>query len=101
MPTETSRPVTVAITFPTAPFGCYLAALRVYTEADFPKNWAGTQDNLGTAATVTCQQVTGARTFAAVLGCYQAGHAGSDGNGIPLGLGDDAIKSRTCFEKTE
>ena len=28
---------------------CYEAALRVYTEADFPADWAGTQSNLGTA----------------------------------------------------
>jgi hypothetical protein len=25
---------------------CYKAALRVYTEADFPENWAMTQNNL-------------------------------------------------------
>src|SRR5262249_17936400 len=28
---------------------CYEAALRVYTQADFPQDWAMTQNNLGTA----------------------------------------------------
>ena len=28
---------------------CYKAALRVRTEANFPENWAGTQNNLGAA----------------------------------------------------
>ena len=28
---------------------CYESALRVYTEADFPSDWAMTQNNLGTA----------------------------------------------------
>ena len=28
---------------------CYEAALRVYTEADFPTDWAMTQNNLGNA----------------------------------------------------
>ena len=28
---------------------CYEAALRVYTEADFPSDWAVTQNNLGIA----------------------------------------------------
>ena len=28
---------------------CYEAALRVYTESDFPADWAGTQNNLGIA----------------------------------------------------
>lgn len=28
---------------------CYAAALRVYTERDFPRDWAGTQLNLGNA----------------------------------------------------
>ena len=29
--------------------GCYEAALRVYTEAAFPQDWAMTQNNLGIA----------------------------------------------------
>jgi hypothetical protein len=28
---------------------CYEAALRVYAKADFPLDWAMTQNNLGTA----------------------------------------------------
>ncbi len=28
---------------------CFEAALRVYTESDFPADWAMTQDNLGVA----------------------------------------------------
>ena len=28
---------------------CYKAALRVYTEADFPEGWAATHNNLGVA----------------------------------------------------
>ncbi|MFP4502821.1 MAG: hypothetical protein ACLFTT_17650, partial [Candidatus Hydrogenedentota bacterium] len=28
---------------------CYKAALRVYTETDFPQEWAMTQNNLGNA----------------------------------------------------
>ena len=28
---------------------CYEAALRVYTEADYPADWARTQNNLGNA----------------------------------------------------
>ncbi len=29
--------------------GCYAAALKVYTQKDFPRDWAMTQNNLGTA----------------------------------------------------
>ena len=43
---------------------CYEAALRVYTESDFPSDWATTQNNLGNAYRI-CRRATGARTSGA------------------------------------
>ena len=44
---------------------CYEAALRVYTETDFPQEWAMTQNNLGALHGATCRAETVARTSAA------------------------------------
>ena len=50
---------------PRRAIACYEAALRVYTESDFPSDWATTQNNLGNAYSGASRRVTGARTCAA------------------------------------
>ena len=50
---------------------CYEAALRVFTETDFPKDWAMTQNNLG----IACAELsTGNRghNLARAIACFQA-----------------------------
>ncbi|MGA2596621.1 MAG: hypothetical protein ABSH09_06460 [Bryobacteraceae bacterium] len=51
--------------------GCYQAALRVRTEADFPQDWAMTQNNLGNAWS---DLPTGDRAanLGKAIGCYEA-----------------------------
>src|SRR5205807_2691586 len=50
---------------------CYQAALRVYTETDFPQDWATTQNNLGNAYS---DLPTGDRgqNLQRAIACYQA-----------------------------
>ena len=50
---------------------CYEAALRVYTKADFPSDWAGTQGNLGIAY---AKLPTGDRgdNLRRAIACYEA-----------------------------
>ena len=50
---------------------CYEAALRVYTEADFPSDWATTQNNLGNAYS---DLPTGDRgeNLRRAIACYEA-----------------------------
>jgi tetratricopeptide (TPR) repeat protein len=50
---------------------CYQAALRVYTESDFPQAWAMTQNNLGTAYSDLPSGDRGANLEQAIA-CYQA-----------------------------
>jgi class 3 adenylate cyclase/predicted ATPase len=51
--------------------GCYEAALRVYTERDFPRDWAATLNNLGTAYG---DLLTGDRgeNLAQAIACHEA-----------------------------
>ena len=49
---------------PERAIACYEAALEVRTREAFPVNWAGTQNNLGTAYSA-CQQATARPTWSA------------------------------------
>ncbi len=66
---------------------CHEAALRVYTEADFPSAWATMQNNLGNAYG-NLPTGTGARTSAAPSPATRR-HCGSDQGGLPRGVGED------------
>jgi tetratricopeptide (TPR) repeat protein len=50
---------------------CYQAALRVHTERDFPADWAGTQNNLGSAYVELPTGDRGANLEQAIA-CFQA-----------------------------
>ena len=66
----------------------YEAALRVYTEADFPSDWAMTQNNLGIAYR---DLPTGDRgeNLRRAIACYEAALRVYTEAGLPVGLGDD------------
>jgi len=95
---------------------CYEAALRVWTERDFPQNWATTQNNLGTAYQ---KLPTGERgdNLRRAIACYEAAlrvrterdfpqnWAGTQNNlGIAYGdlptgdRGDNLRRAIACYE---
>ncbi len=55
----------------TRAIACYEAALRVYTEGEFPQGWAGTQNNLGNAYGDLPAGDRGANLSRAIA-CYEA-----------------------------
>src|SRR5207302_1417440 len=51
---------------------CYEAALRVYTEADFPQDWAMTQNNLGIAYSARRLFQDNRANIELTLSCFEA-----------------------------
>ena len=70
MPTPTCPPGTGAKNLRRA-IACYKAALRVYTEADFPTDWAMTQNNLG-AAYADLPTGDRGKNLRRAIACYKA-----------------------------
>ena len=50
---------------------CYEAALRVYTEHDFPVDWAMTLNNLGNAYQEISPRGSGERTSRRAIECFE------------------------------
>jgi tetratricopeptide (TPR) repeat protein len=74
---------------------CYEAALRVYTEREFPMDWAMTQKNLGIAYG---NLSTGdrAENLRRAIACYEAAIRGYEG----VGLIEEAERVRRRLEET-
>jgi tetratricopeptide (TPR) repeat protein len=60
---------------------CYEAALRVYTEEDFPVQWAMTQNNLGTAYQ-NLPSGDRAANLRQAIACYEAAIRGYEAAGL-------------------
>ena len=78
----------------TKAIACYEAALRVYTERDFPADWAMTQNNLGNRLQ---RSANGRSRREPSEGdrLLRGGAAGLDRARLPGGLGDDAEQPRS------
>jgi hypothetical protein len=63
---------------------CYENALRVYTETEFPYDWASTQHNLGAAyfELPTGESGDATRTCATAIACLEAAARGFEAVGL-------------------
>jgi tetratricopeptide (TPR) repeat protein len=68
----------------------FLSSLRVYTETDFPIDWAGTQNNLGLALIDLATETGDANLFRSARACFEAAARGFEA----VGLHEDAKMTR-------
>jgi tetratricopeptide (TPR) repeat protein len=76
---------------------CYENALRVYTETEFPYEWASTQYNLGVALAYLADETGDARLLDSARACFEAAARGFEA----VGLHGQAAHARQILERLE